>query len=185
MLRELVLASVACLTVVALSGCSGSISQALERTGQVVPSGSRLILHQNLEVRPGRDRVSIQGGKVFKFGSPSLGKPLCRLIIDDFDQTSRTIAPGEFLVKRVSFYNEDWTYTTGLRLQLATLYLSGGTSGGPTWMVYWTIMHLRSASQPRVKTLRCGELNDPTIARPLTVEQVRATLGNLATLETP
>jgi len=144
----------------------------------VLPSGSRLVLKQELTIPAHSAGVILQGGRVVSLKDVNQYNPHCRLEVNDVRETTQTVTADEFLVQRA--HQETQTVArhgfikAGLR-----------TSGTISFYVFRTVMVLRSERQPQVRSLTCQQWGDPSLGEHVTIREIRATLGEIIALRLP
>jgi len=143
-----------------------------------VPGGSRLILNTNLLVPPYSAKIYIQNGWI-AYGANQY-YPYCKLQLQEPKFTPQEVLPGVFEIYRSRRITDLFaSLEPQVQHVRARLY-----DGKPSPIVYGTDLFLRSAEQPQVYKLMCGHMQDPNLtARHLTIEQIRATLGEVFTLQ--
>jgi hypothetical protein len=142
-----------------LTGCQTTSSTTnTDSVWYVLPTGSKLVLHQDLEIPAGQAHTIVQnaraGTSAFKL------EVMCRFEVEQLGP--RTIHPDTFLITEVA-QGREWV-------------------NEPSTMLFYKDLHLRSEQQPAILPLRCGYTYDPLLGRPVTIEQIRETLGRVFTL---
>jgi hypothetical protein len=146
-----------------------------------------LELHQDVTIPPNRTRVFFQDGRVV-YGINEY-EPHCQLRVRPISEQPQPVHADRFTIEKV-FGTVDSIVSNGaIRLAAAgTAVVMGGGGGGdgPSQVIYFYFMGLHSDKQPDVSYLVCGgALNDPALARYPTLQEVRASMGDYATLVTP
>jgi hypothetical protein len=146
-----------------------------------------LELHQDVTIPPNRTRVFFQDGRVV-YGINEY-EPHCQLRVRPISEQPQPVHADRFTIEKV-FGTVDSIVSNGaIRLAAAgTAVVMGGGGGGdgPSQVIYFYFMGLHSDRQPDVSYLVCGgALNDPALARYPTLQEIRAALGDRATLVTP
>jgi hypothetical protein len=152
-----------------------------------VPEGSVIALHQALELRPGTTRTWLQFGQAVG-SSFDRYAPNCNFESWTIDHDrSRKILPGAFVVRRIQNVREEVVRVDAPRRFAALRLADGGIDGGGPSMVYEGYhLWLENPQQPDVRRLTCrGAFADPWEAYPPSIEEIRAALGQLATLRLP
>ncbi len=160
---------------------------------QQVQSGSVLTLNSSLTIPPGWASVKLQGGQVVK--RPREMVPYCILLTSIVRDTSQTVEPDSFEIRRVRRSispSSDFGALQPLRVAALDMGIGAitaawqGGDGSPTQIFYKTAFDLRSPRQPNVMSLTCQwdqmTASGAAFARHLTVQEVRQTLGDLFTL---
>jgi hypothetical protein len=145
-----------------------------------VPVGATLELHQALEIRPGATRAWIQGGEVVAGINSYV--PNCNIEVGRRDDSQpQLVQPDRFRVRRTQSFFE-WVVEAAPAPRYADAVDDGGAS-----MVYEGYhLWLESAAQPDVRRLSCrGVYAMPSDARPPSIVEIRAALGDVATLRLP
>lgn len=149
----------------------------------MVPPGSVVVLHQDLEVPPGRASVYIQRGRTALYAAYNRYYPHCRFEVWDISEQPQLIRAGRFLVEKVT-RETDYFAESGV-LQYARLSVGQGSDGTNLEMEV-VKMRLHSATQPEVLRLVCGgEMDFPFNVKPPSVQEIRGTLGGLVSLKLP
>lgn len=149
--------------------------------GYAPRAGTVLVLHQPLNIPPGKLAVYMQGGQVVNENSVDQYKPNCRLALAELSDTIRTVKPDRFLILGTRFETETrWQQPVRLARRGA---LRAG-DGGPSPEPYVTHFRLHSEQQPAVRKLECSHWVDPvTDAEHLSARQIRNALGTIMTIE--
>lgn len=145
----------------------------------VLPSGSRLVLKQELTIPAHSAGVLLQGGRVVSSKDVNQYHPHCRLEVHDVRETTQTVTPDEFVVRRVR-QDSPMVARSGL-MKAARRY--AGT--GPSFFVFRTIMDLRSERQPQVRWLTCQQWSNPAFGQHVSIRELRAALGGIFALQLP
>ena len=163
------------LLVLVLNGCSGQTAITGQADADPIRSGDALELTRPLTVPAGSASVYIQNGTAVPAGNHDPYYAWCRLVMNTFLPTSRTITATTFRITAIRKEVND----VGLRLpQYAALGIS--LANGPTADEYSTTFYLHSDEEPDVDRLVCAHWEDPTIfPRHLTARQIRDTLSPL------
>lgn len=177
-----------------LASCSGvSLKYKPVSIKELVPVGSTARLTEAIEVPADRAYVYIANGKVMPFknyNTVDVRKPYCRFGFAKPDARARQIQPDFFRITKIVEW-EDYHGKIGnpqwARLDQADVHIHGGfqfgvldfNDGGPSIIMYATIMTLHSDRQPQVKELVCGHWDEQGIVEPLTLTEMKTALGNL------
>jgi len=154
--------------------------------------GSIVILHKDLEFPPETARIFLQRGKTHAYPGFDHYYPWCYFQLNTIKNTTQTLSADTFEVYRVVSRTEQVVengpvHLAGLRIQFETDFVmasSGG--GGPTTVTAVVQMWLRSERQAEIRKLVCGGAEEnPAIARPPSINEIRAALGEIATLQLP
>jgi hypothetical protein len=113
--------------------------------------------------------------------------PNCNIEVDKIDYEARQyVEPGEYLVARVQRTTEQVVEARPVRLAalgptLADLGGNGGNDGNP--MIYEGYHLWLESPDPNVMRVSCrGALADPSEAYPPSIDEIRQSLGEIATL---
>ena len=115
-------------------------------------------------------------------GKPMLEKdiniyyPHCSLLLNTLDDIERTINPAVFEIYKV----EDDIEMAQRYIYFASNAL--GYNDGPSIIGYASYYFLRSPSAPDVRSLECIQWNDPVNVEYLSINEVKAALGDYFTL---
>ena len=181
-----------------LASCSGvSLKYKPVSIKELVPVGSTLRLTAPIEVPANRAYVFIANGKVAPFkniNTVDVRKPYCRLGFAKSAPIGRQIQPDSFRITKIVEW-EDYHGKLGnpqwARLDLADVNIQGGfhfgvldfNDGGPSIIMYATIMTLHSDRQPGVTELVCGHWDEQGTVEPLTLAEMKTALGNLIVVD--
>ncbi|KPK37125.1 MAG: hypothetical protein AMJ69_12510 [Gammaproteobacteria bacterium SG8_47] len=170
-------------TLVAV-GCQSAPVDRERSTSFTIPTGTVLVLNQELTIPGETASVLIQEGKVALDNKVRRYHPHCRLEVRERKPQAQTIQPDSFVVTRVRDFYEV-VQSGPLRLaQLDTPHpaIVVASDASPTWN-YITELRLESERQPNVFQLQCMQWNAPPNDDYVTVEQIRGVLGEIITLE--
>ena len=147
---------------------------------------STVVLERPLDLSRGDARVYVQDGEVIRQQDRNRFEPWCSFTVrkrsGDADRIAM-IEPDRFLAGEPVRWSPPESTPPGMRgvsLGIRIGLPEGGTPGMYTW---YTRFRLRSDSQPQVDTLTCGYDGD-SLDGHLTLEQIRATLGDVGTVRT-
>ena len=140
-----------------------------------VPAGSKVVLHRDLEVPPDAARVYLQDGQVVK--APSIFNPFCRFDVNDVQPVTQVVRAGEFTVRKTQMDMLHISMAEPMRFA-AIGFDAGGTSDITLVWYLWL-----DSPQPNVRRLLCGgRFDSPDRARRPSISEIRAQLGQVATL---
>jgi hypothetical protein len=169
------------LMIIGLAGCQTVVHPDADSPFYRVPKGATLILNRDITIPAGSVRVIYQEGR--QVYAPNEYKPFCKFEVLPLKDVPQQVKADEFLIHR-----SGWGVDT-LLVGLETLprYARRGwlwfDDDPPSPRIYGTYLYLRSATQPDVYRLLCGHLQDAaTVPRHLTINQIRAALGDTFTL---
>ena len=141
-----------------LTGCQTTSSTNPDSIWYELPTGSKLVLNQDLEIAAGQAHTIVQnaeaGTSAFKL------EVMCRFEVEQLGP--RTIHPDTFLITEVA-QGRQWV-------------------NEPSTMLFYKDLHLQSEKQQAILPMRCGYTYDPLMGKPVTIEQIRETLGSEFTL---
>ena len=179
--RSLMLSACAVLAGAFLAGCTTPTARQDQSSPfYAVPVGTTVELHRELSIPPGATRAWIQHGKVVR-GINSY-EPNCNIEVTIRDEErTQVVAPGVFRVRRTQSYFE-WVVQAAEPIRVASSQDDGGNS-----MVYQGYhLWLENPEQPNVRRLSCrGVFDDLGQANPPSIDEIRAALGEVATLHLP
>ncbi len=164
---------------VLLAGCETLVRESSGEWTEI-PPGSLLRLNQPVPVAPGRARVFFRQGRLSNSGaSPT---PSCGLEVRRIDpDRPQTIAAGDYRIARVQRY---WTEVAERRPTAVPRFVMAGKDGGTPLVQEGYHFWLASPKDPNLMRLTClGLLADMWEARPPRLDEIRAALGDLATLQ--
>ena len=146
-----------------------------------------LELHKDIDIPPRRTRVFFQEGRML-YGINDY-KPHCQLRVRDISEQSQSVHADRFTIDNV-YGAEDEIVSNG-RIRLAAAggaVIAGGNGGGngENRLMYFYFMGLHAEKQTNVTYLVCGgALEDPAFAAYPTIQEIRAAMGDYATLILP
>lgn len=148
-----------------------------------------LELHQDVVIPPRRTRVFFQEGRML-YGINDY-KPHCQLRVRNISEQPQAVHADRFTIDNV--YGAEDTIVSSDLIRLAaaggTVIAGGGGNGGgngETRLMYFYFMGLHAEKQTNVTYLVCGgALEDPAFAAYPTIQEIRAAMGDYATLILP
>jgi hypothetical protein len=171
--------------VVLIGGCQTLVRESAQTGWVEVPTGSTLTLNQPVSIQPGRARAFlVDRGRLNADG----GGTSCVLEVRRIDDESIQVIPaGEMPIIRVQNYVALVSARTpthdlygGARFQLAGHGDSGGSQMIRPGYHFW----LADSHDSNVMRMTClGRLDEPAYTRAPTLAEIRAVLGDLATLQ--
>ncbi len=139
------------------------------------PVLSSVTLNAPIKFRADRASEYIMDGEVRDYFTISEYYPHCIFELRTVADTTRTIQPETFIVTGIKRDR----YMAGFRrLMVAD---NGGGDYNP--VISTTVISLHSDLQPDVFRLSCRQLDEPYLARHVSLDSMRNTLGDLFTLE--
>jgi len=154
------------------------------------PVGTRVILHQPLTIPPGHASTYVQFGRTMRFAEVDQYHAHCRFEVNRVGSSEQTVMPDEFRATRTELEQRD-SVRRGETTRLAAagaprvLAAAGRNSGSMGVIVYVTRMKLHSDRQPEVLRLDCGHWSTDPHDEFLTLNQIRATLRPLMSVQLP
>ena len=157
---RLAAASVTIVLTVSLAACNPmAASRNIDSPYYTIQANSKLILHQDLNVPPGKAHVNIQHGQ----GAAGLNNwdVGCQLEV-------RKLGPGvvtadTFIIRRAEV-SQEWI-------------------NRPSTMRFYRTLYLKSDTQPNVMQMVCQYWSYPLQGHSIPVAEMREALGSVATLE--
>jgi len=146
----------------------------------LLPSGSRLVLKQELTIPAHSVSILLQGGHEVSNRDLERYQPHCRLEVQDMREIAQAVTADEFVVRRARQETKT-SARTGL-MKAAQLYTAGD---GPTYFVFRTVLDLHSERQPQVRWLTCQQWGNTATGRHLSIREIRQALGEIFTLYLP
>jgi hypothetical protein len=157
--------------------------------------GSKVIVHQRLEVPPGRTRVFFQYGKLIPQRKIFQYDINCELEINKLADTVRYIEPGTYTVIRTRRQTESIIQNEQLAqpVQLALLDTSMlgvmatiGDDAGSSMQFEIIRLRLQGEENSLLRELACrGALTDPSDMEMPTIAEMRQALGDYVSIQTP
>ncbi|MCU7906241.1 MAG: hypothetical protein KZQ76_10445 [Candidatus Thiodiazotropha sp. (ex Epidulcina cf. delphinae)] len=142
--------------------------------------GTRVVLKKPVTIEPGTTRLFLQQGEPMVLSEFDRYKPNCNFEISDLSAVAQVIEPDGFLVIKV----ERLMVEVVRRRDVVTGLLPVGMDGQGTPMVTRGI-HLWFDSDRKADVMRLtcrGAFGDMWEARPPSIEEIRAALGEYAEL---
>lgn len=165
--------------VLGLHACANLIPKDENSPYYPVPAGSRLILHQDLRVPPDSARVYLQYGKLV--AAPSTSDPYCQFEVNDVLPVVQTLKADEFVVRKTQMDLRHISLQNPLIM--AAWHGSESDDADDVTLVWYVWLY--SPRQPNVLRLICGGMFDqPYRARRPSINEIRAQLGDIASLIT-
>ena len=185
------------LSVLFLSSCNLSRYYVPTTVKELLPVGSHLRLTQAIEIPADRSTVYIAGGRVMPFknyNTVDVYKPYCEFGPDGESSQPRRVLPDRFEITRIVEWEKYLGSLETVRVASAAEdkkrrpdVFGVGTlfedDGGPSIVMYATILSLRSDNQPEIKKMVCGHWEELGKVEPLTLEQLKSALGGLIVVE--
>ena len=152
----------------------------------LVPAGSTLTLTRSLTIPANQVAVFLQGGEVVASGGINQYYPHCKFELQRRLDKAQTVQPDSFEITKV--VQEIGHSVERDRLQLAGVSIGiginiGSRGDGASLQTWSTRMTLRSARQPGVFRLSCGQTALPHEGQHVSINEMRKALGNVLTLD--
>ena len=180
------------LVVLLTSSCSVSLDYKRTTIKELLPIGTTLRLTHMLDIPADRSFIYIAHGKVAplkNYNTVNIYQPYCTFHLHDESLQARQIIPDQFEVTKIVEWERDFgrldnkknAYATNRAGRFIKTTIAG--DGGPSIVMYATILSLRSTKQPEVKEIVCGHWNDPAEVEPITLQEMKSALGELITID--
>lgn len=170
---------VVCLAA-SLTGCKVLVRESAPGDWVEILPGSAIRLNRPVEIPPGRARAFVATKAALAEGTS------CALEVRRIDREGvQVVAAGTYRITRVQKYlalvsRSEGRSETDVRFQLAGY----GDSGGAQMVRFGYHFWLDDGQDPNLMRLTClGRHDEPASTRPPTLAEIRATLGDRATLE--
>ncbi len=168
-----------------LGGCASLQSNDPASPYYAYTAGWRMQLHRALTIPAEAATVRLQYGRIVPRNSVQEQDPFCVVELDTVRDVPQTLAPGRF---------EVWQVTRNVSTIMAAR--PGGfvrvglvDDGSPTFLYYITAFRLRDPAQPALRGMTCAwnqmAPGNQARMRHLTLDEIRAALGDRATLIPP
>ena len=175
----------AMLFIVFLTACQSAVERDESSPFYLPPPGSKLILNREITIPADALKIYLQDGRLVYAANEYY--PFCKFELRDLKETPQSVKPDEFEIYRTSRQTGVFARIDQHRLIVSAHMITHAGARGdgpPSPIVYGIRMELRSTRQPEVFRLSCGHLQDPNMeARYLSIEQIRAALGPIFTLQ--
>lgn len=150
-----------------------------------VPAGSTLTLTRNLTIPAEQVAVFLQGGEVVASGGINQYYPHCKFELHRRLDKAQTVQADRFEIIKVTQEIGHSVTLDGLRLAGVSVGIGiniGSRGDGASLQTYSTRMTLRSARQPEVFRLSCGQAALTHEGQHVSINEMRKALGNVFTL---
>jgi hypothetical protein len=154
----------------------------------LVPAGSTLTLTRTLTIPANRLAVFLQGGEIVASGGINQYYPHCKFELQRRLDTAQTVQADSFEIIKVTQEIGHSVTLDGLKLAGVSIGIginigSRGDGDGASLQTYSTRMTLRSARQPEVFRLSCGQTALPHEGQHVSINEMRKALGGIFTLD--
>jgi hypothetical protein len=147
------------------------------------PSGSLLVLNQDISVPPNQAGVYLQYGKIVPEKLINSYEANCKFEVRNVASNYRKVSPDEFVITKAQRETE---VVLSQPIQYASVRIGigmgVGMDGGPMAEIYTTTYYLHSTKQPQVLYLTCQHWDEPTFGHYLKLDQIRQALGDIMTI---
>lgn len=153
-----------------------------------VPAGSRLILNDQLEIKPGHTRTFVQRGAITDHSDLDQYYPSCSFELRDLKQVPQSVTPDTFVVSRVELGQSQIVALPSVQRlafngSLPSFGFSAWDGGEPLVASFYHIW-LTSSQQPNVMRLTCyGAMADLSESQRPTYGEIEEALGTVASIE--
>lgn len=159
----------------------------------LLPIGSTLRLTEKIIIPKDRSFIYIANGKVAplkNYNTVDIYEPYCMLYLDKGASFQQEIFPDEFKITNIIEWERDFSKLDIMNVvkyhERAPGFIkvvSISDDGGPSIVMYATILSLHSNNQPNVEKIVCGHWNYSFEIEPLTLEEMKSALGDLILIE--
>ena len=149
------------LVVASMMGCGNpmAVKNDINSPFFYIRPGSKLVLHQDVDIGAGRAHASFQHGKVVAgLDNYTVG---CELDVRNLGPG--TVSAGTFVISRAES-SQEWI-------------------SHPNIMRFYRVIYLRSDTQPDVLRLTCQYWDGPLLGRDVTIPEIRDALGGYFSFE--
>lgn len=172
-----------------LAGCQTSAYKGNENSPYyLVRAGSTLILTRGLTIPAEQVAVFLQGGEVMASDRVNQYYPHCKFELHRRLDKPQTVQTDRFEITKVVQDIGHSVALDGPRLAGVSFGIGihiGVNSDGASLQTYVTQLMLRSARQPDVFRISCGQAAYPAEGKHVSINEIRKTLGGVFTLELP
>ena len=149
------------LVAAAITGCGNPMAVKNDVDSQffLIRPGSKLILHQDVDIGSGSSHASFQHGKV----APGLDNYTVGCELDVRNLGPGTVSAGTFTISRAES-SQEWI-------------------SQPNIMRFYRVIYLQSDTQPDVLRLTCQDWDGPLMGTDITIPEIREALGSYFSFE--
>ena len=138
-------------------------------------AGTKLILHQSLNIPPDQAGIYLQYGKITEFNQIQRYSAHCRFEVYKLSNDPQLIQPDSFTIQKISRQESS--------VESKPLRNVARYDGGVAYLYYTTVFYLHSPIQPNVYRLTCGHWLLANEGRYLSLTEIRNSLGDIITLQ--
>jgi len=151
----------------------------------LVPVGSVLTLNQDIEIPPHRVTVFLQDGQLKPLSQINQYYPHCKFEVLKIRDISQTVHADRFTIEKAVQEITNSVDAGGIQLAGISLGIGIGSHGGDgtSAQTFATRLSLRSARQPDVYLLSCGQWAFPSDGQHVSIREIRRVLGKIFTLQ--
>lgn len=177
------------ITAMLLASCQTAAYEGNESSPfYLVPAGSTLTLTRDLTVPAEQVAVFLQGGELVTSGRINQYYPHCKFELRRRLDRAQTVQADRFEITRVAqeighSVALDGLHLTGVSVGIGIHIGSRGDGDGASLQTYSTRLMLRSARQPEVLRLSCGQAALPHEGGHVSINEMRKALGNVFMLD--
>lgn len=175
------------LSVIALTACQTAYEGNENSPYYPVPAGSVLTLRQDVEIPPHRAGIYLQGGRIESLSRINQYYPHCKFEVLKISDIPQTVRADRFTIEKTVQEITDTVDAGGTRLAGVSIGIGIGINNhggdGGSVQAFATRLNLRSARQPDVYRLSCGQWAYPHEGQHVSIREIRRVLGDVFTLE--
>ena len=157
-----------------LTACAAGTGYRYPTGPTAPPALTTVTLNEAFHIRPDRANEYIQYGEIKPYNKIVEYYPHCFFELRSVSESARIVSPETFMVTGISRDR----FMAGFRKLMVA-----GFGGDYNPVMSTTQISLHSDTQPEVFRLSCQQLDEPYLARHVSLQQMRETLGGLFTLE--
>lgn len=149
----------------------------------LVPVGSELALHQDIEIPPHRVGVYLQDGQIKPLSQINRYYPHCKFEVLTIRDIPQSVHADTFTIEKAVQEITDMVDAGGIKLVDISLGINMHGGDGGSVQTFATRLSLRSARQPDVYLLNCGQWAYPAEGQHVSIREIRRVLGKIFTLQ--
>ena len=166
------------ISLISLISCTDNLIRDENSFTYSIPVGSLLTLNQRVTIASNHGRIYFQNGKTTNENKINIYYPHCSLTVNTILQKEHAIHPSTFEITKII---DDEEYAQGYMLFASSDIHLG--SPGPLITGLVTYYHLKSLTEPDVRTLECIQWNSLYENKHLSITDIRKSLGDIFTLK--